>query len=155
MLLEINPSYTKIGMSAVIYRWIYERMQQRTIIFKDALGSESLLLHGLPKGSPLSFKLPQVLNHVFFNPGQCKVLMHRSPIKISLRLNGSISPVVEEVKFLGIIFNALPILVHLTRDQDNLLETSYRYTVKSTLGLPAPSPNAVIYELSGYTPQCQ
>jgi hypothetical protein len=42
-------------MPAIIYRDIYEWMQQRTILvrFKDALSSERLLLYGLSQG-PLS-----------------------------------------------------------------------------------------------------
>jgi hypothetical protein len=119
-------------------------------------------------------------NRIFFNPGKCKVLMHRSFLKLYFRFNDSILPVVEEVKYLGIIFKppkasfehtlslpnyqmyskvmksifpgwtlgkiqyCPPILMYLSRNQENLLETRYRYTFKATLGLPSSAPNAVI-----------
>jgi hypothetical protein len=52
---------------------------------------------------------------------------------------------------LGNIQHSVPIVVHLTRDQENVLETSYCYAIQAALGLPSSTPNAVIYDLYGFT----
>jgi hypothetical protein len=44
---------------------------------------------------------------------------------------------------LGKIQYSLPMLVHLTHDQENLREISYRYAIKATLGLPSSNPTSV------------